>query len=175
MVKSFGACLALLALAFFLGAPATALARTPEAPYVSCTPAYQTVSVGDTARFFAVSNVDGPFAWVVGEEYSVRDLGSEFYAQMQEPGEQQVAVVWGGRRSYCTVYVVGGYGYQAGYYGYTNSPLNVTLSAVAYPSWPNAGFGPQTFAGLAFAFVLLLGASIAFYPHAKKAFAIVAR
>ena len=171
MVKSLGALLALLALC----APAVALARdTYEAPYVTCAPAYQTAALGSTARFFAVSNVEGSFTWVVGDEYSVRDLGAEFYAEMHEPGEQQVAVVWGSRRSYCTVLVTG-YGYQAGQYGYTNSPLNVVLTSVAYPSWPNAGFSPQTLAGLAFALVLLLGASIALYPHVRKAFAIVAR
>ena len=171
MVKSIGVSLALLALCV----PAVAFARDNyEAPYIACTPAYQTVPLGGTARFFAVSNVEGPFAWVVGDEYSVRDLGTEFYAEMREPGEQQVAVVWGSRRSYCTVLVTG-YGYQAGQYGYANSPLNVVLTSVAYPSWPNAGFGPHTLAGLAFALVLLLGASIALYPHVRKAFAIVAR
>src|SRR3989344_774592 len=176
MVTTIGACLALLALPFVLGAPAAALARTNyEAPYVSCPPACQTVALGGTARFFAVSNTDGPFTWVVEDKYSVRDLDEEFLAPMQESGEHRVAVVWGSKRSYCTVNVVGGYDYQAGYYGYTASPLNITLSSIAYPSWPNAGFGPQTYAALAMALVLLLGTGIALYPHAKKAFAIVTR
>lgn len=172
MVKFVGSCLTLLALC----APTAALARVVyQAPYTTCTPAYQTVALGDTARFYAVSNTNGPFAWVVEGAYSVHDLDQEFFAQMQEPGEQQVAVVRGSQRSYCTVNVVGGYGYQPGYYGYTGSPLGITLSSVAYLSWPNAGFAPQTFAGLAMALVFLLGTGIALYPHAKKAFTIVTR
>src|SRR3989344_6606992 len=120
MLKSVGLSLALAALL----APAIVLARTNyEAPYVSCAPAYQTVALGDTARFFAVSNTDGPFSWVVEDKYSVLDLDEEFFAPMQEPGEHRVAVVWGSKRSYCTVEVLSGYGgCSAGGVAYSTQP-----------------------------------------------------
>ncbi len=59
-------------------------------------------------------------------------------------------------------------------YDYDPGP-NVTLSSVAYPLLPNAGMGPTSLAGVAFAVVLLLGASITLYSHVKKAFAVVTR
>ena len=174
-IKSFGSCLALL----ILCAPAAALARVEyQTPYATCTPAYQTVSVGGVAHFFAESNTNGPYTWVVEDKYSVRDLDAEFFAELKDPGVQRVALVWGSKRSYCTVEVLSGYGYEydAGYSNqYATSPLNITLQSVLYPLWPNAGFGPQTYAALAFALVLLLGVGIALYPHARKAFAIVTR
>jgi hypothetical protein len=52
---------------------------------------------------------------------------------------------------------------------------NIAVSSVFYPFLPDTGFAPQTLAAFAFAFVLLLGAGIALYPYARKAFTIVTR
>jgi hypothetical protein len=161
-----------LAFAFAIFAlPAAALARTAiELPRATCAPAYQTVPLGATAHFYAISNTQGPFTWV-NNGYSVLDAGPDFYAQMQDPGEQRVYLVWGSQRSYCTVQVGGSFDQPiAG-----PSPLNVTLASVFYPSWPNTGFAPQTLAAFAFIAVFLIGAVIALYPHVKRAFVIVTR
>ena len=173
----FGAALVLI--------PAWGFARTYEAPYLSCVSTYPVVSLGNAGRFHVVTNAAGPFMWVaVGEDYGVPDAGSQFVTPFTHLGYQQVTVVWGSKRASCYVEVVPAPGFGEPYtapifgnqtYGNYGPGPNVTLSSVAYPSLPNAGFGPQTFAALAFALVLLLGAAIALYPHAKKAFAIVTR
>jgi len=179
---AFGAALVII--------PAFGIARTSyEAPYLSCVATYPVVSAGNAGRFYVVSNVDGPFMWVVdSEDYGVYDAGREFITPLTRLGLQEVTVVWGSKRANCYVEVVPTPGYGEpytpptfdgypdgyGYEGYGPGP-NVTLSSVAYPLLPNAGFEPQTLAALAFAFVLLLASAIALYPHAKKAFAIVTR
>lgn len=166
--------------------PALGLARTTyQAPYLACTAAYPVVSVGNAGRFNVVTNANGPFTWVAdNEEYSVRDIGSQFVTPFTHVGRQQVTVVWGTTRASCFVSVVPAPGYGEPYTGpafggqhttYGGYGPNVSLSSVAYPFLPNAGFGPQTLAAFAFATVLLLGAAIALYPYAKKAFVIVTR
>lgn len=182
---AFGAALVII--------PAFGLARTSYvAPYLSCVATYPVVSAGNAGRFHVVTNVDGPFMWVVdSEDYGVYDAGSQFITPLTRLGLQEVTVVWGSKRANCYVEVVPAPGYGEPYtppafggypdgYGYNNYDgfgpgPNVTLSSVAYPLLPNAGLEPQTFAAFAFALVLLLGTSIALYPHAKKAFAIVTR
>ncbi len=166
--------------------PAFGAARTSyEAPYLSCVSSYPVVSIGNAGRFHVVTNVAGPFMWVaVDEEYGVPYAGAEFVTPFTHLGQQQVTVVWGSKRANCYVDVVPTPGlgeiYQGLVFGsqdYSNYGLgpNVTLSSVAYPRLPNAGLEPQTFAAFAFAVVLLLGAIIALYPYAKKAFTIVTR
>lgn len=174
----FGAALVLI--------PAWGFARTYEAPYLSCVSSYPVVSAGNAGRFHVLSNVDGPFMWVaVDEEYGVPYAGTEFVAPFMHPGPQQVSVVWGSKRASCYVDVVPTPGFGEPYFGpaYTHQGYgygdtygpNVTLSSVVYPRLPNAGFAPVTSSALAFALVLLLGAAIALYPHAKKAFTVVTR
>lgn len=168
--------------------PAWGVARSYEAPYLSCASSYPVVSVGNAGRFHVVTNVQGPFMWVANDEdYGVYDAGVEFVTPFTHTGQQQVTVVWGSKRASCYVDVVPTPGFGEPYaapvfggqiyetYGYGGYGPNVTLSSVVYPRLPNAGFAPLTTAALAFAIVLLLGAIIALYPHAKKAFAIVTR
>lgn len=175
----FGAALVLI--------PAFGLARTysNDALYVSCNSSYPVVSVGNAGRFTVVSNVQGPYQWVA-EDYSIVGAGPVFVAPFEHVGPAQVDVVYGSIRSTCYVNVVAAPGYGEPYappaapsqdYGhgaYGPGP-NVTLTSILYPLLPNTGFAPQTLASFAFAVVLLLGAIIAFYPHARKAFAIVTR
>lgn len=158
--------------------PAWGAARTYEAPYLSCVSNYPMVSVGNTGRFHVVTNVQGPFMWVAGDEdYAVYDAGAEFVTPFKHTGRQQVTVVWGSKRANCYVDVVPTPGFgepnPAPYYGEYGP--NVTLSSVLYPRLPNAGFEPRTLAAVALAFVLLLGAAIALYQHVKYAFAVVTR
>lgn len=167
--------------------PAIGLARTysADALYVACSSSYPTVSVGNAGRFTVVSNVQGLFQWVAGD-YSIVDAGPVFVTPFTRVGPAQVDVVYGSIRSTCYVNVVAAPGYGEPYappafagpdYGsgaYGPGP-NVTLSSVVYPRLPNTGFEPQTLASFAFAAVLLLGALIALYPHARKAFAVVTR
>ena len=167
--------------------PAWGLARTYEAPYLSCVSSYPVVSAGNAGRFHVVSNVDGPFMWVaVDEEYGVPYAGPEFVAPFMHTGSQQVSVVWGSKRASCYVDVIQAPGFGESYYApafgygdiyndtYGVGP-NVTLTSMIYPRLPNAGFAPQTIASFAFAFVLLLGAAIALYRHIKYAFTVVTR
>lgn len=173
--------------AALVGLPLFSVARSSfEAPYLSCVAQYPVVSLGNAGRFHVVSNTNGPFMWVANSEhYGVYDAGTDFVTPLTALGKQQVTVVWGSKRASCFVDVVAAPGYGEPYAGgrdghqygeyYYGDDLNVTLTATAYPRLPNAGFEPQTLAALVFAFVFLLGAAIAFYPHARKAFAIVAR
>ncbi len=186
MKRALGAVFAVALVAI----PAWGIARTSvELPYLSCVASYPVVSMGFAGRFHVVTNVNGPFMWVAtDEDYGVHDAGAEFVTPFTHVGQQQVSVVWGSKRSSCYVEVVPAPGFGEPYlgqtpiyggpvhsdYGYSRGP-NVTLTSVAYPSLPNAGFEPQTLSSLAFAVVLLLGATIALYPHARKAFAIVTR
>jgi hypothetical protein len=186
LTASFGA---VFAVALVL-IPAYGLAKTHFADplYVQCIAAYPTVSAGNAGRFTVVSNVPGPYQWVA-EDYSIVDAGPVFVTPFEHAGPTQVDVVYGSIRSSCYVNVVAapGYGerytppvfadqnYNYGNYGAYGPGPNVTIASVAYPFLPNTGFEPQTLAAFAFAVVLLLGAVIALYPHARKAFAIVAR
>lgn len=166
--------------AALLGLPGVIVARNYAAPFLSCAAQYPIISLGNAGRFYAVTNVDGPFMWTTGE-YGVYDAGPEFATPFTRLGVERVTVVWGGLRASCHVEVVLAPGFGepyappvvgAGQYG---PGPNVTLSSTAYPSMPNAGFEPQTFATFAFAGVLLLSGAIALYPHVRKAFAVVTR
>lgn len=172
--------------------PAFSIARSYEAPFLSCQAQYPVVSVGNAGRFHAVSNVQGPFMWVAEDgDYGVYDAGPQFITPFTRLGIQQVDVVWGSKRATCLVEVVPMPGYGEPYSGpLAPAPIyadgfggdlapgfgpNVTLSSAFYPTMPNTGLEPQTFAALAFAVVLLMAAGIALYPHARKAFAIAVR
>jgi len=157
--------------------PTFVLARESlESPYLWCAPIYPVVSQGSAGRFEAVTNMPGPYMWVAGD-FGYPDMGPTFVTPMTEPGHQQVTVVKGSRRANCFVEVVPGVGYGEpyNYSFYPGNELNVVLTAVAYPSMPSAGFGPQNAAALAFALVLLMGSGIALYPHARKTFIAVTR
>lgn len=172
-----------------LALPMLGVARTYQAPYLSCASSYPVVSVGNAGRFHVVTNTDGPFMWVAhSENYGVYDAGADFITPFTDVGTQQVTVVWGSKRASCFVDVVlvpgfgepysaplyGGYAPDAYGYGGEYGP-NVVLTSALYPRLPNAGLEPQTLAAFAFAAALLLGAVIALYPHAKKIIAVVAR
>lgn len=169
-----------------IATPGLIIAERYERPFLSCVARYPVVSLGNAGRFHVVTNVAGPFMWVAeSEEYGVYDAGSQFVTPFTRLGLQQVAVVWGSKRASCFVEVVPAPGFGEPYAGpsapilYDGSPHhtgpNVTLTSSIYPSLPNAGFAPQTYAGFAFAAVLLFGASIALYSYVRKAFTIVAR
>lgn len=166
-----------------------------EPPFLSCAATYPVVSVGNAGRFQVVTNTSGPFMWVVeSEDYAVYDAGPQFITPFTRAGLQEVAVVWGSKRATCIVEVVPMPGFGEPYRGPALSiepygdfpPLgdipgpfgmgpNVTLGSAYYPSLPNAGFGPTTFAAFAFAAVLLIAAGVALHSHVRKAFAIVTR
>lgn len=185
--------LGLVFLAALIAIPALSIARSYEAPVLGCVAAYPAVSLGNAGRFMVVSNTAGPFMWVAeSEDYGVYNAGREFVTPFTRLGTQQVTVVWGSKRASCFVDVVpqpglgepyvgpqvGQHGdgfYGDGFVGGTGLGPNVTISSVAYPALPNAGLEPQTFAALAFAVVLLMGSSIALYPHARKAFTVAVR
>ena len=61
------------------------------------------------------------------------------------------------------------------YTTYPTYPAQPVYTAYAYPRFPNTGLEPATSAQLAFALVLLMGAAIAAYPYARKAFALAVR
>jgi len=180
--------LGLVFAAALIGIPALTVARSYEAPVLSCVATYPAVSLGNVGRFNVISNVSGPFMWVAdSEDYGVYNAGREFVTPFTRLGTQQVTVVWGSKRANCYVDVVPQPGlgevyngprlgdYQDGYFGGYDAGPNVTISSVAYPALPNAGIEPQTFAAIAFAVVLLMGTSIALYPYARKAITVAVR
>lgn len=175
--------------------PGLMVAARYETPFLSCAATYPVVSLGNAGRFQVVTNTNGPFMWVVeSEDYAVYDAGPQFVTPFTRLGLQEVTVVWGSKRANCIVEVVPAPGFGEPYTGpalgvlpYGDFPPlsdfpsqfgvgpNVTLGSAYYPSLPNAGFEPQTFAAFAFAAVLLIAAGVALHLHVRKAFAIVTR
>lgn len=173
----------------------------PSNQRLTCSSAYPTVSIGNLGRFAAVGG-KGAYNWATASD-SYLNSGTLLNTAFMSSGMQTVVVTSGNEVATCSVNVVSeqGYGARPGSYipsGTAGNPIygapymgtpgpyvgapgsyagtpDVTLVSNSYPTLPNAGFEPENAAALAFAVVLLLGASIALYPHARKAFAVVLR
>ena len=161
------------------------------APQLTCRTDTPTVGLGQAARFTAIGGVGGTYNWYANGQ-NFPNSGPVLTTTFSGSGTQTVQVTNAAQTATCVVTVTTNYypqpmptptypaapqypnytypTYQSGYpYAYP------TITSVAYPRLPNAGFAPLESAQLAFAVVLLMGAGIAAFPYARKAFALAVR
>ena len=121
---------------------------------LACTPAYQTVRMGETARFVAVGGV-GTYSWSTTERTHAL-VGPVFNFVPRQSGVQTVQVTSGTQTAQCTVNVIAVY---APVSAVTAAPATVYTTPVSYtsytqpsvsskayysaPALPNTGFAPQ--------------------------------
>ncbi len=146
-------------------------------PYnsLTCSPGYQTVALGQSARFTAVGN-SGPYSWSTPVS-SYPAQGPVFTTTLRQTGEQTVTVTSGSQTAVCTVNVLAQgsavYPYQSNVTPLpvwtTPSPtVSPTIVTQYVPALPNTGFGPKTATQIALALVALIAAAIALTPYVRK-------
>lgn len=168
-------------------------------PPLYCLPQNQTTAPGQPTTFTAQGGVGGTYNWFANN-HTYANMGPSFTTVIEYPGTSAVTVTNASQTATCNVTLQGnGYYYPGSSYPatpayplsanptytypytypttYSNPSYNnlPTYTATAYPSLPNAGFEPTNGAQLAFALVLLVGAAVATYPYARKAFAFALR
>lgn len=140
--------------------------KGPFGPTIlTCTPAYQTISAGQSATFTAKGD-GSSYNWKTVDRTTL-NTGNSFTTVFQTTGVQTVMVQSGTQVASCTVNVVAA---AAGPITYQGAPSLVSNFIPA--TLPNTGFGPQESAMLAFALVLLIGAGIYVAPYVRKAISI---
>ncbi len=164
---------------------------TPPAPYtpylpqpLTCRTDTPTVGLGQQARFSAVGGVGGTYNWYA-ENQTHFNVGPVFNKAFGSSGTHTVQVTNAAQTATCVVTVSTTYypqpaptnypqypSYQYPSYQY---PSHQAYPQYTYPRFPNTGFAPIGSAEMAFATVLLMGAGIALYPYARKAFAVAVR
>ncbi|MBY0294372.1 hypothetical protein K2Q08_03525 [Patescibacteria group bacterium] len=152
----------------------TAACPAPTVPYqgpygqyvLTCSPSYQTVSAGQPATFTASGGSSNAYTWTTTDRTTL-NVGSSYTTVFQSTGVQTVMVNNGIQTANCTINVLAS---AAGAITYPGSP---TITSSYIPAFlPNAGFGPQDSAVLAFALVLLIGAGIYAAPYVKRAIGV---
>ncbi len=155
---------------------------------VTCSPSYQTVAAGQTARFEALGGY-GPYTWTTAER-TYLNVGSVLSVALMHTGTQTVVVQGSLGSASCTVNVVanGGaiiyptttpgtplttYTYPTSLYASQN---NYTVSGTSYtstyvPRLANTGFAPVSAMSIAFAVVGLIGAALVAAPYVRKTLA----
>lgn len=157
-------------------------------PAFTCRSETPVVALGQTARFTAIGGVGGTYNWTTASQ-NFPNVGPVFTTTFQSSGTQTVTVTNAAQTAACLITVTTSYspiattppapsypgsvypGYQTPGYGYPQP----SLTYAAYPRLPNTGFAPSSGAEMAFALVLIMGAGIAVFPHARKAFAVAVR
>ncbi|MDO8518080.1 MAG: hypothetical protein Q7S26_02205 [bacterium] len=146
---------------------------------LSCSPAYQTVAVGQPAVFVATGGTGG-YNWTTADR-TFLNAGSTLSTVLQSVGMQTVIVSNGVQTATCTVTVTNN-GTAVLPYQDTTSVTPLSLVSTYTPALlPNTGFEPlsaqagQGGASFAFAVVAVLGAGIFFYPYVKKALVVAVR
>ena len=159
---------------------------TSQTPQLSCRTDTPVVAVGQPARFTAVGGAGGTYNWRTPYN-NFPNSGPVLTTTLEGSGVQSVTVTNASQVATCNVTVSSSYYPQPvstvaptyppynTYPAYSAQSAQPSLSAYAYPRFPNTGLEPVQSAQLAFAFVLLLGAAIAAYPYARKSFAVAIR
>lgn len=160
-------------------------------PALTCRTDTPIVGLGQSARFTAIGGAGGTYNWMAGAQ-NFSNIGPVLTTTFQGSGAQTVTVTNAAQTATCNITVTTSYYPQpqvpsspvytqpAYTYPYTQPAYTYPYTqpvATYYPSptFPNTGFEPVQSAQLAFAFVLLMGAAIAAYPYARKAFALSVR
>src|SRR3989338_7978587 len=160
---------------------------TYQALPLTCRTDTPVVAVGQSARFTAVGGVGGTYNWRTPYN-NFPNSGPVLTTTLDGSGVQSVTVTNASQVATCNVTVSSSYYPQPTNtiypsYSYPVAPTyNQTYPYQApyqtqsyYPRFPNTGFAPSNGAEAAFAVVLLMGAAIAAYPYARKAFALAVR
>lgn len=145
-------------------------------PALTCRTDTPTVALGQTARFTALGGAGGTYNWSTPTQ-NYPNVGPVLSIAFNQSGMQTVQVTNAAQTATCSVVVTPSYYPQptppVPTYPYPGPQVPPVLTVM--PSFPNTGIEPQNGAALAFATVLLLGAAIAGYPYARKAFALAVR
>jgi len=160
---------------------------TRQVSPLTCRTDTPVVAVGQSARFTAVGGVGGTYNWKTPYN-NFPNSGPVLTTTLDGSGVQSVTVTNASQVATCNVTVSSSYYPQPTNtiypsYSYPVAPTyNQTYPYQApyqtqsyYPRFPNTGFAPSNGAEAAFAVVLLMGAAIAAYPYARKAFALAVR
>ena len=143
---------------------------TYQAPPLTCRTDTPVVAVGQSARFTAVGGVGGTYNWRTPYN-NFPNSGPVLTTTLDGSGVQSVTVTNASQVATCNVTVSSSYYPQP-----TNTFYQAPYQTQSYyPRFPNTGFAPSNGAEAAFAVVLLMGAAIAVYPYARKAFALAVR
>lgn len=160
-----------------------------QQPGLSCVTNTPVVSLGQTATFTAQGGVGGTYNWTTPYQ-NYPNVGRVLTTTFPASGTQTVTVTNAAQTATCTITVNNSYYPQPQVPTaptYTNPSYVYPYGGTAYgtpapqlytqpqPRFPNTGFEPITSAQMAFAVVFLMGAAIAAYPYARKAFAVAVR
>ena len=144
---------------------------TYQALPLTCRTDTPVVAVGQSARFTAVGGVGGTYNWRTPYN-NFPNSGPVLTTTLDGSGVQSVTVTNASQVATCNVTVSSSYYPQPTNTFYQEAPYQTQSY---YPRFPNTGFAPSNGAEAAFAVVLLMGAAIAVYPYARKAFALAVR
>ena len=144
---------------------------TYQALPLTCRTDTPVVAVGQSARFTAVGGVGGTYNWRTPYN-NFPNSGPVLTTTLEGSGVQSVTVTNASQVATCNVTVSSSYYPQPTNTFYQEAPYQTQSY---YPRFPNTGFAPSNGAEAAFAVVLLMGAAIAVYPYARKAFALAVR
>ncbi len=148
---------------------------------LTCAPAYQTVSLGQSVHFTAIGGTN-PYTWSTGHS-TYQAIGPVFNTVLQNSGEQTVSVSNGTQTAVCTVNVVGGHGPvmppPTTISTISNTtivgPATFTAQYVPAPRLPNTGFGPASLVQWIFAVLALAGVGVLITPYVRKSFVSIAQ
>lgn len=127
---------------------------------LTCTPAAQNASLGQTATFQAYGGL-GTYTWKTADRTFI-NIGPALTTSLQTAGPQTVVVTSGGQTAICTVNVSGIYAYGSPTY-YSGGYV---LSAQTGPGFPNTGFEPIDWAGLTLAIFAVIVAAFSLRAYA---------
>lgn len=167
-------------------------------PGLTCRTDTPTVGLGQSARFTAQGGVGGTYNWYAdGQNFP--NVGPVLTTSFSSSGSKLVTVTNAAQTATCAATVTTAYYPVSGTpftYPTTSYPTTVypttvyptygsgysyptqippAVSQIYYPRLPNTGFAPLSAEQLAWAVVLLVGAGVASYPYARKAFALAVR
>lgn len=150
---------------------------------LTCSPASQTVGLGQTVTFRALGPGKSPFNWTTPDR-TYLNAGSVLTTTLSTMGLQTVSVSSGAEVAQCVVTVQAApvtTMYTTPSVIYTGTPATaapvvVTAAAPTYvtPAYlPNTGFPPVDAKTVAYATLVLLGAAGMTYPYVKRALSVI--
>lgn len=123
---------------------------------LACSPANQTIGVGDTASFSATGG-SGVYSWATPDRNYI-GIGSKLNTQLSTVGNQIITVSSNGQTATCKVNVT------------ATAPGGTTVSSTYVPKLPNTGFAPTNPISIVLTLVMLIGFGFAFAPYVRQAF-----
>lgn len=159
-----------------------------QQPALRCVTNTPIVSLGQSASFTAQGGAGGTYNWATPFQ-NHPNIGPVLTTSFNSSGTHAVTVTNASQTATCTIVVNNSYvpqpvvptspiypnytGTQSYVYPYGTQPTYAATYIA--PRFPNTGFEPIQSAQIAFALVLVMGAAIASYPYARKAFALALR